>query len=66
MRPETVLLITLCAVMLIFGIVGWIAFRVDKRLRQRAAGIVSSGDSGGGTSVVVGVSCGDGGAGCAS
>ena len=67
MRTESVtLLIILCGVLLIFGIVGWIVVRVEARLRQRDTGIAFGGNPGSCSSGVVGVSGGDGGAGCGS
>lgn len=67
MRSETITaLIILSAVVLIFGIVGWIVVRLDAKLGPRYAGIVSDSNSGGGTNGLVSVSCGDGGAGCGS
>ena len=67
MRSETITaLIILSAVVLIFGIVGWIVVRLDAKLRPSYAGIVSDSNSGGGTNGLVSVSCGDGVAGCGS
>ena len=67
MRSETIAaLIILSAVVLIFGIVGWIVVRLDAKLRARYAGIVLDSNSGGSINGLVSVSCGDGGAGCGS